>query len=68
MEAPGGLAGKLGNVGMAILNAANLKEASKLGTEDPTVQSGMLDLDSDVRERSLVGRLFVEHTSMFLRG
>jgi uncharacterized protein len=45
MEEPGGLAGKLANGGMAILKAADLKEATKLGTDDPTVQSGMLKVE-----------------------
>jgi uncharacterized protein YciI len=41
MEKPGGLAGKLANGGMAILKAADLEEATKLGADDPTVQSGI---------------------------
>jgi uncharacterized protein len=45
MEAPGGLAGKLASGGMAIFKAADLAEATKLGTDDPTVQSGMLKVD-----------------------
>jgi uncharacterized protein len=45
MEEPGGLAGKLANGGMAILKATDLKEATKLGTDDPTVQSGMLKVE-----------------------
>ena len=45
MEAPGGLAGKLAPGGMAIVKAADLNEATKLGMDDPTVQSGMLNVD-----------------------
>jgi len=45
MEKPGGLSGKLANGGMAILKAADLEEATRLGTDDPTVQSGMLRVE-----------------------
>jgi uncharacterized protein YciI len=45
MESPGGLSGKLADGGMAIIKAADLKEATKLGTDDPTVKSGMLKAD-----------------------
>jgi hypothetical protein len=45
MEAPGGLAGKLASEGMAVFRAADLKEATKLGTDDPTVRSGMLRVE-----------------------
>src|ERR1700754_4757643 len=45
MEAPGGLAGKLAAGGMAIFKAANLAEATRLGRDDPTVQSGMLNAE-----------------------
>ena len=45
MDRPGGLAGKLASGGMAIFNATDLEEATKLGTEDPTVQAGMLNVD-----------------------
>jgi uncharacterized protein len=45
MEEPGGLAGKLADGGMAILKAADLKEATKFGTDDPTVRSGMLKVE-----------------------
>ena len=45
MDEPGGLAGKLADGGMAILKAADLKEATKLGTDDPTVRSGMLKVE-----------------------
>ena len=42
METPGGMAGTMASGGMAIFKAANLEEATRLGTDDPTVQSGML--------------------------
>lgn len=42
METLGGLAGTLAAGGMAIFKAADLEEAIKLGTDDPTVQTGML--------------------------
>lgn len=45
MEIPGGLAGKLADGGMAIFNASDLEEATKLGTDDPTVQSGLLNVE-----------------------
>jgi uncharacterized protein YciI len=45
MDAPGGMAGKMASGGMAIFRAANLEEAIKLGTDDPTVRSGMLNVD-----------------------
>jgi uncharacterized protein len=45
MESPGGLGGVLASGGMAIFKAANIEEATKLGTDDPTVQSGMLNVD-----------------------
>jgi uncharacterized protein YciI len=45
MEEPGGLAGKLAEGGMAILRAADLGKATRLGTDDPTVRSGMLKVD-----------------------
>ena len=45
MEEPGGLAGKLADGGMAILKAVDLTEATKLGTDDPTVRSGMLKVE-----------------------
>jgi uncharacterized protein YciI len=45
MERPGGLAGKLASGGMAIFKASDLEEATKLGTDDPTVQSGMLNVE-----------------------
>lgn len=45
MQTPGGLAGKLASGGMAIFKAADLEEATRLGTNDPTVRSGMLKVD-----------------------
>jgi uncharacterized protein YciI len=45
MASPGGLSGKLVDGGMAILEAADLEEATKLGTDDPMVKSGMLKAD-----------------------
>ena len=36
---------RLTNGGMAILKAADLKEATNHGTDDPTVQSGMLKVE-----------------------
>ena len=45
MQAPGGLAGKLADGGMAIFRASDLEEATKLGTDDPTVQSGLLNVE-----------------------
>jgi len=41
METPDGMA----SGAMAIFKAADLKEVTKLGTDDPTVQSGMLNID-----------------------
>ena len=37
--------GAMESGGMAIFRAANLEEAIKLGADDPTVQSGMLNVD-----------------------
>ena len=45
MEKVGGLAGVLAPGGMAVFRAADLVEATKLGTSDPTVQSGMLAVE-----------------------
>ncbi|MEH2148450.1 YciI family protein [Nostoc sp.] len=45
MKKPGGLTGELSDGGMAILRAADIEEAAKLGTDDPTVQSGMLKVE-----------------------
>ena len=42
MESPGGLVGKLANGGVGVIKAADLEEVTRLGTDDPTVQSGML--------------------------
>jgi uncharacterized protein len=45
MNSPGGLTGKLADGGMAIIKATDLEEATRLGTDDPTVQSGMLKVE-----------------------
>ncbi|MCJ2094306.1 YciI family protein [Methylobacterium sp. J-072] len=45
IETVGGLSGKLASGGMAIFKAADLKEATRFGTDDPTVRSDMLDVE-----------------------
>jgi uncharacterized protein len=45
MNKPGGLSIELAEGGMAILKADNLENAIRFGTEDPTVQSGMLNVE-----------------------
>src|ERR1700754_1037614 len=45
MEKAGGLNGVLADGGMTIFRAADLNEAIKIGTDDPTVKSGMLNVD-----------------------
>jgi uncharacterized protein YciI len=45
MKEPGGLAGKLDDGGMTIFKASDLAEATRIATEDPTVQSGMLNVE-----------------------
>jgi uncharacterized protein YciI len=45
MEKAGGLNGVLADGGMTIFKAANLEEAIKIGTDDPTVKSGMLNVE-----------------------
>ena len=45
MEKAGGLKGVLADGGMTIFRAADLNEAIKIGTDDPTVKSGMLNVD-----------------------
>ena len=45
MKRTGGLAGELADGGMAILKAADINEATALGTDDPTVKSGMLNVE-----------------------
>jgi len=45
MEKAGGLGGVLADGGMTIFRAADLDEAVKIATDDPTVKSGMLDVD-----------------------
>ena len=45
MERAGGLNGVLADGGMTIFKAADLDEAIRIGTDDPTVKSGMLKVD-----------------------
>jgi len=45
MEKSGGLAGVLADGGMTIFKAADLVEAQKIATDDPTVKSGMLNVE-----------------------
>jgi uncharacterized protein len=45
MKKAGGLNGVLADGGMTIFKAANFDEAIKIGREDPTVRSGMLNVD-----------------------
>jgi uncharacterized protein YciI len=45
MEKAGGLKGVLADGGMTIFKAADLDEAVKIGTDDPTVKSGMLNVE-----------------------
>jgi len=45
MEKAGGLDGVLADGGMTIFRAADLDEAIRIGTDDPTVKSGMLDVE-----------------------
>jgi uncharacterized protein YciI len=45
MEKAGGLSGVLADGGMTIFKADDLAEARKIATDDPTVQSGMLNVD-----------------------
>ncbi|MGH6966452.1 MAG: YciI family protein, partial [Phenylobacterium sp.] len=44
MEKAGGLHGVLADGGMTIFKAADLAEATKIATDDPTVKSGMLNV------------------------
>jgi uncharacterized protein len=44
-EKAGGLNGVLADGGMTIVKAANLDEAIKIGTNDPMVKSGMLNVE-----------------------
>lgn len=48
MKTTGGMAGTMASGGMAIFKAADLEEATKLGTDDPTVKSGMLNVDMKI--------------------
>ncbi|WP_377703126.1 YciI family protein [Pseudoduganella sp. UC29_71] len=45
MEKAGGLHGVLANGGMTIFKAADLDEAIRIGSDDPTVKSGMLNVE-----------------------
>ena len=45
MEKAGGLNGVLADGGMTIFRAADLEEATRIGTDDPTVKSGMLAVE-----------------------
>ncbi|MET0936009.1 MAG: YciI family protein [Luteibacter sp.] len=45
MEKAGGLAGVLADGGMTIFRASDLEEARRIATDDPTVKSGMLDVE-----------------------
>jgi uncharacterized protein YciI len=45
MKEEGGLNGKLEDGGFTILKVDSLAEATKIGTEDPTVQSGLLNAE-----------------------
>ena len=45
MEKAGGLSGVLADGGMTIFKADNLAQAEKIATDDPTVQSGMLNVN-----------------------
>jgi uncharacterized protein YciI len=45
MEKAGGLNGVLSDGGMTIFRATDLDEAIRIGTDDPTVKSGMLNVE-----------------------
>ena len=45
MEELGGLNGKLADGGMTVFKAEDFEEANRIGTEDPTVKSGMLNVE-----------------------
>ncbi|BAN26353.1 hypothetical cytosolic protein [Caballeronia insecticola] len=45
MEKAGGLSGVLADGGMTIFKAGDRAEAEKIATDDPTVQSGMLNVE-----------------------
>ncbi len=45
MEKAGGLGGVLSDGGMTIFKAGDLDEATRIATDDPTVKSGMLNVD-----------------------
>lgn len=54
MEKAGGLTGVLADGGMTIFEAADLVEAQKIATDDPTAKSGMLNV-----EVKMLGFLFI---------
>jgi len=45
MEKPGGLNGVLADGGMTVFKANDYQEALKIATDDPTVNSGMLNVE-----------------------
>lgn len=45
MKKAGGLAGVLDDGGMTVFRAADFSEAVRIGNDDPTVRSGMLNVD-----------------------
>jgi uncharacterized protein YciI len=45
MKKAGGLDGVLEDGGMTIFKAASIDEATKISTDDPTVKSGMLNVE-----------------------
>ncbi|WP_221178357.1 YciI family protein, partial [Pseudomonas protegens] len=45
MKKAGGLDGELEDGGMTIFKAADLDEATRIATHDPTVKSGMLNVE-----------------------
>ena len=45
MEKAGGLGGVLSDGGMTIYRAADLDQATRIARDDPTVKSGMLDVE-----------------------
>lgn len=45
MEKAGGLSGVLADGGMTIFKAQDLAHATQIATDDPTVRSGMLNVD-----------------------
>ncbi|QDE39920.1 cytosolic protein [Luteibacter pinisoli] len=45
MKKAGGLNGELEEGGMTIFKAADMEEATRIATDDPTVKSGMLNVE-----------------------